>query len=111
MLAATPPGVVVRTVTVAMPEALVVKPALPTGVAPARLSVPLAPVVSTEEHVALEQALMVYVTVSQVRPLEAGVVTRKWSTGGAIVIAQLPPLVGVVPMLQNTLGVLLGTGL
>ena len=45
MLATTLPGVVVRTVTVARPEAFVVKPTLLTGVAPARLSVPLAPVV------------------------------------------------------------------
>ncbi|TAK37162.1 MAG: hypothetical protein EPO30_11085 [Lysobacteraceae bacterium] len=111
MLAVTLPGVVVRTVTVAMPEAFVVKPALLTGVAPARFSVPLAPVVSTVEQAAFEQALTVYVTVSQVRPLEAGVVTSKWSTGGVTVIAQLPPLVGVEPMPQNTLGVLLGVGL
>ena len=55
----TLPGVVVRTVTVARPEALVVKPALLTGVAPESTSVPLAPVVSTDEQAALEQALMV----------------------------------------------------
>ena len=59
MLAVTLPCVVVRTVTVAMPEALVVKPALLTGVAPARLRVPLAPVVSTDEQAVFEHALIV----------------------------------------------------
>ncbi len=48
-----------RTVTVAMPDALVVKPALLTGVAPESTKVPVAPVVSTVEQVSLEQALIV----------------------------------------------------
>ena len=43
--------------------------------------------------------------------METGVVTWKWSTGGVTVIEQLPPLVGVEPMPQKTLGVLLGVGL